>query len=215
MLNPKYIIGICGASCSGKTTVCNKIMETITQTFGSKKICVINQDSFYFGGDHDTNYDVPSSIDFNKMKKVIKDLKNGKATYGPLYDFSTHSRLKEQKLYESTDIILVEGNLIFFDPKIRNLCQTRIYISALPELKYERRLMRDIKERGRKVEDVKKRYMRDVLPSFYQYVDPLKNFCHIELVNNEDNNFIGMEILLDHITIKCVKCFNNINFRDV
>lgn len=199
-----YIIGVCGASCSGKTTICKKMIDKIKSILGDDQssVTLISQDSYYFGGDSNTNYDVPSSIDFDLMIEQIKELKNGNDIESPVYDFGTHSRKKDTKKIKSTKIIIIEGILIFSVDKIRELCNLKVFVSAYPELMYSRRLKRDQEERGRTHEEIDKQYFRDVLPASKYYVEPTMYFSDIAIMNNVQGRFVGLEILLDHVEKK-------------
>ena len=203
-MSQTYIIGVCGASCSGKTTICHKIIEKINSILGTEQrfVTVLSQDSYYFGGDSKINYDIPDSVDFNLMLSQIQDLKNGKEIDSPIYDYSTFMRQKETKKIYPTKIILIEGILIFSCEKLRNLCNLKVFVSASPELRYQRRIQRDIRERGYTEEEVKERYFRDVLPASRYYVDPSNEFSDIVLMNNIPGKFVGLDILLDHLEKK-------------
>ena len=191
-----YVIGVCGPSCSGKTKTVKSIIDSLKE-----KSIVISQDNYYFTGDDNTNYDIPTAIDFSLLISHIKDLINGKCIQSPIYDFSTHSRLKETIEIKPSQIVIIEGILIFTQKELLNLINLKVYISAYQELAFSRRLKRDVEERGRSIEEVTERYFKDVLPSTKQYVEPSENFSDIVLKNNIENNFIGLEILLNHISM--------------
>jgi len=199
-----YVVAVCGESCSGKTTVCRKIIERITKInfSGQNLVAVVSQDSYYKGGNSQTNYDVPDSINFNEMIRDVKKLKNGEVIEAPIYDFATHSRQKETKRIGPAKIIIIEGILILTQKELCDICDLKIYVSAFPQLMYSRRMKRDVEERGRTPEEVEQRYFRDVLPASQQFVAPSENFADIVLKNNTHNRFIGLEILLDHIDKK-------------
>jgi uridine kinase len=190
-----YVIGICGASCSGKTTVSKEIMKR----YQNDDILMISQDNYYFGGDSTTNYDIPSAVNFPKLISDVKDLISGKEIDLPLYDFKTHSPLKETERVKPKKYILVEGILIFTQKELRDLLDLKVYILTYGELCYYRRLKRDVEERGRTHSEVSERYFRDVLPSSKTYVEPMIQFCDIALVNNVEWKFIGLDILMDHL----------------
>lgn len=193
-----FVIGICGASCSGKTTVSKEIMKR----YNDQDIQIISQDNYYFGGDVNTNYDIPSAIDFSKLISDIKDLIQGKAIDMPVYDFKTHNRKEETVRVEPKKHILVEGILIFCKKELRDLFNLKVFIMAYGELCYFRRLRRDVEERGRTLKEVSDRYFRDVLPSSKTFVEPMIQFSDIALINNTDWEFIGLDILVDHLDKK-------------
>lgn len=190
-----YMIGICGASCSGKTTVSKEIMKR----YNSNDILMISQDNYYFTGNDSTNYDIPSAIDFEKLISDVKDLMDGKEIDMPLYDFKTHSRKKETIRVEPKKYILIEGILIFTQKELRDLLDLKVYILSYGELCYYRRLKRDVEERGRTHNEVSERYFRDVLPSSKTFVEPMIQFSDIALINNVEWKFIGLDILMDHL----------------
>lgn len=204
-----YIIGIFGGSGSGKSLISSIIAKTIQIIFTTNPhdIVIISQDSYYFGGNEDTNFDHPSSIDFNLLGKHIEKLKKGETIQSPVYDFTSHSRKNETKIIKPAKIIIVEGILIFSQEKIRDLFQYRIFINASPILMFVRRRNRDVNERGRTEKEVITRYLRDVEPSFHEFIEPAAKFSHLVLVNNEENQFIGLTILLDHITMAVERLF--------
>jgi len=199
-----YVVAVCGESCSGKTTVCRKIIERIAKInfSGQNLVAVVSQDSYYKGGNSQTNYDVPDSINFTEMIRDVKKLKNGEVIETPIYEFATHSRQKETKRIGPAKIIIIEGILILTQKELCDICDLKIYVSAFPQLMYSRRMKRDVEERGRTPEEVEERYFRDVLPASQQFVVPSENFADIVLKNNTHNRFIGLEILLDHIDKK-------------
>ena len=121
-----YVIGVCGASCSGKTHTVKSIVNAL-----DNKPVVISQDNYYFSGNEDTNYDVPESIDFDLLISHIKDLINGKSIESPIYDFKTHSRIEKRKTVNPNKIIILEGILIFTQKELLDLINLKVYISIM------------------------------------------------------------------------------------
>lgn len=199
-----YVIGVCGGSCSGKTTVCEKILEQIVNVLGNMDnlMCIESQDNYYKTGNDDTNYDIPSAVDFDLLADHIEQLIAGNKIKSPLYDYATHSRKQETREIGPAKIIIVEGILIFCNERIRNLCNLRVFVEAEEILCYNRRLERDVRERGRSFEEVGKRYLEHVAPSFRNYINPSRYYANISLINNTHDEFIGLEILFDHIEKK-------------
>lgn len=206
-----FILGICGATCSGKSTVCREIIKKINSTLENNTpnnksnnklnnfVVILSQDRYYKGGSAETNYDVPDAIDFDLLEKDIISLKNGKSINAPNYDFSTHSRKEETTLIKPTPIIIIEGILIFAVPKIRKLLDKKFYVRAHRELRFNRRIERDVKERSRDRNEIVERYFNDVLPSNNFYVEPSEDWADIILVNNRPNKFIGLDFILPFI----------------
>ena len=190
-----HVLAITGQTCSGKS----KCVSAIKNSLPPENVTVLSQDSYYFSGNEETNYDVPEAIDFSLLIQHVKDLIAGKSIECPIYDFATHSRRKETITVKSSKIIIVEGILIFTQKELLSLFDLKIYISAYPELALSRRLKRDVEERGRTIEEITERYFKDVLPSTKRYVEPSEDFSDIVLKNNTKDKFIGLQILLNHI----------------
>ena len=201
-----YVIGICGRTCSGKTTASKEIKKMILtdpffKSFAEENmITVLSQDWWYKGGNVDTNYDIPLAVDFEEMVKQLKELISGKEIDAPDYDFSTHSRKSTTQKIKPSKIIVIEGILIFSEPELKKLCDLKVFVSAPAEVCYQRRIDRDTKERGRDVKEVINRYMTHVLNSAVQFVDPSEYDSDITLKNNSmKNTFTGLDVLKNHI----------------
>jgi uridine kinase len=196
-----YIIGICGPSCGGKTTTCNKIIEALSKQNKYINIIVISQDRYYKGGNEENNYDIPESIDWDLLNSHMIKIRNGEDFELPIYDFSTHTRKKETEKLQIIQpcIVIVEGILIFTNDILLKLIDLKVFVSSFDELRFMRRLDRDCNERGRNENEVKKRYLEHVIPSTKVYVEPTQYKSDILLFNNEHNKFIGLFVLLDHI----------------
>ena len=202
-IDTPYIIGVYGGSCSGKSFVSVVIQKTITQIFKSKcsDVVIISQDSYYKGGNADTNYDKPESIDFDLLLEHMEMLFSGKSVKIPIYDFKTHQRKKQTITVNKAKIIIVEGILICTNEKLRNYFNMKIFIFAGEALQFARRLSRDINQRGRSIEEVKKRYFRDVTHSYNQHVLPSAQYADMTINNNGDDNYVGLEMVLHHIIV--------------
>ncbi len=192
-----YIIGISGPTASGKTVIAHAIVKTIEMLFpgSSEDIIIISQDSYYKGGDSNTNYDIPKAIDFKLLLQHLNDLKNGKCILCPIYDFSTHSRKDEVIKINPAKIIIVEGILILSQKNLLNYFDDKIYINATDASQLIRRITRDINERGRQIEEVGMQYVRDVEPSNEKYVKPSAANAKI-IVNNFNGCYTGPEMIL-------------------
>ena len=171
------IIGVAGGSGSGKTF----FAEALHKKLGGEVSAVLYQDNYYFDQssrfDHDggsVNFDHPEALDFDLMAKHLLDLKNGYDVDIPLYDFSTHSR-KEETLYQSSKrVIIVDGILIFTQPQLLDIFDETIFIQTPEEIRYQRRLIRDVQERGRTEEGVKAQFDAQVKPMHDLFVEPSK-----------------------------------------
>ncbi len=177
------IIGIAGGTGSGKTTVANKIKSKV---IGKHSVIIIQQDYYY--KDHSDipiaerekiNYDHPDSIDINLLVKHIDILNNGKAVDIPLYDFKTHIRTDKVQYTKPADIIIVEGILIFVKREIRDLFDFKIFVDTPDDIRFIRRIQRDINERNRTVNSVIDQYLNTVRPMHLEFVEPSKQFADI------------------------------------
>lgn len=194
-----FIIGIAGTTCSGKTTVSKEIVSKCNKK-GLKAI-IISQDNYYNGGNEDTNYDVPEAIDFDLLNQHLAALKSGKSVKMPCYDFSTHSR-NGYKLVKPAAIIVLEGILIFANETTCSLLDNRVFIEADDNICLERRVKRDVEERGRSEEEVRNRYAKHVADSNVKYVKPSVKNAHMVLNNYSDFEFVGLELFIGCILAK-------------
>ena len=169
------MIGVAGGSGSGKTYFARALMDSL----GSDLCATVYQDSFYIDQskrfDHDggaVNFDHPSSLDFDLLAKCVAQLKRGEATELPIYDFATHTRRSETTRVEPKPIIIVDGILIFNSEPVRALLDDLIYFDTPESLRFQRRLERDVKERGRTPEGVKNQFQLQVKPMHDAFVEP-------------------------------------------
>ncbi len=191
------IIGIAGGTGSGKTTVVNQILNEIS----GDEICVISQDSYYKKTDDLTyeqrtkiNFDHPKAIDFELLVKHLKDLKQNKIIEQPVYSFVTHNRLKDTLRTHPRKVVIVEGILIFNNIELRNMFDIKIFVHADADERLIRRLRRDIKERGRDLDEVLTRYQDTLKPMHQQFIEPTKNFADI-IIPNDRYNTVAIDIV--------------------
>ena len=177
-----YIIGVTGGTGSGKTTIINKI----TQESGIKEICYLSSDSYYkdnskleFEKRDKLNYDTPEAIDFNLLINHISALKKGLEINVPNYCFSTHLRLKNTSLFSPKKILIIEGILILTNKELRESIDYNIFLDCPRNIRFERRLKRDVRERDRNYEDVVNLF-KNRLDSMHElYVEPVKKYCDL------------------------------------
>jgi uridine kinase len=178
--NP-YIVGVAGGSGSGKTYFAKELRREL----GAPSCELVYQDNFYIdqskrfdfdGGS--VNFDHPDAIDFELLADCLSELKKGQAVNIPIYDFATHSRKAKKLPVMPTPIILVDGILIFHSERVRALLDELIFFDTPEELRFQRRLERDVKERGRTPEGVRNQFMRQVKPMHDQFVAPSRCFAH-------------------------------------
>ena len=174
------LIGVAGGSGSGKTFFASQLRERL----GPHRCEIVFQDSFYIdqsakfdfdGGS--VNFDHPASIDFRLLTECLEKLKSGKAVEIPIYDFSTHSRKKESETVRARPVILVDGILIFHDARLRKLFDELIFFDTPEDLRFQRRVARDVQERGRTPEGVRNQFLKQVKPMHDQFVEPSKKFA--------------------------------------
>ena len=181
-------IGITGGTGSGKTTILNQIKEK----FNEKDIGFISQDSYYndngdlsFEEKNKINFDHPDAVDFELMINHLIDLKNGVNINQPIYSFFDHNRTEKTKTIESKKIMIVEGILILNNKKLRDLIDIKVFIESSVDLRFKRRLNRDISERGRSEEEVIELFNNRLNEMHKLYVEPMKKFCDIIITNNK------------------------------
>lgn len=195
------IIAVAGGSASGKTTVVNKIIDG----FDKEKVTVIKHDDYYKDQTHMTmeervkvNYDHPLSLDNDLMFEQILDLVKGRTIIKPTYDFENHNRSDQVVEVSPTDIIILEGILIMEDERIRDLCDIKLYVTADDDLRFIRRLQRDMAERGRTLESVVNQYLNTVKPMHYAFVKPTKRYADIIIPNDKDHD-VAVDIIITKI----------------
>ena len=200
-LKSMLIVGIYGGTGSGKTTIVNQILSH----FPATDIQVISQDSYYKDTSNLTfeercllNFDHPEAIDFELLYDHLVLLKERQAIDKPVYCFKTHNRTAETIKTYPKKILILEGILIMNYPKLRRLLDLRIFIEANSEMRMERRVRRDIAERGRTPKEVMDRYLNTLKPMHDQFIEPMK--IHADLViNNHQNEDINITGVIDRI----------------
>lgn len=182
------IIGICGGTGSGKTTIARKIVEEV----GEENVILVEQDSYYLNladlplnERRTVNFDHPDSIDSDSLVELIENLKAGKPAEMPVYDFKTHTRSAESKHFEPKPIVIVEGILIFALPEVLELLDVKVFIDTPDDIRLLRRINRDVQERGRTIEQTVRQYEKTIRPMHYQFVAPSKSNADIVVSNDE------------------------------
>jgi uridine kinase len=176
------VIGIAGGSGSGKTTVAQVILQRV----GPERIAFLQHDSYYkdLGGlppnqRAEVNFDHPDSLESELLGKHIRQLVNGRAVQVPIYDFATHSRTERTFTVQPRPVILVEGILIFAEKSLRELFDVKIFVDTDSDIRFIRRLQRDIAERGRTVDSVIHQYQTTVRPMHMEFVEPSKRYADV------------------------------------
>lgn len=201
----RIVIGIAGGTASGKTTVA----ERIYQAFSNNAV-ILSHDYYYKPHDELTfeersklNYDHPDSLDTAMLVEHIRALKAGKAIKHPTYDFSQYQRNDEWRETDSAQIIIIEGILIFTDKALCNLCDIRLFVDADADVRFIRRLTRDVQERGRNMDSVIKQYLNTVKPMHEQFVEPSKAKADL-IIPQGGHNEIAISMIIDGIKKKLV-----------
>ncbi|MBE7634782.1 uridine kinase [Tenacibaculum finnmarkense] len=197
-----FVIGIAGGTGSGKTTVVNQIINELPQN----EVCILSQDSYYSqtdGLNHEErskiNFDHPKSIDFELLTEHLSDLKNNKTIEQPIYSFEKHNRINSTVKTLPKKVIIIEGILIFNNEKLRDLCDIKIFVHADADERLIRRVRRDIKERGRDVNEVLSRYQDTLKPMHQQFIEPTKSYADI-IIPNDKYNTVAVDIVRTVIT---------------
>jgi uridine kinase len=192
------VMGVAGGTASGKTTVAKRILEAV----GAPQIAYLNHDAYYHDMSHlslaeraKLNFDHPNSLETRLMVKHIKKLLKGLPINVPVYDFTNHCRTEETIRVEPAPIILVDGILIFTRRKLRELMDVKVYVDTDADIRFIRRLKRDIKERGRTLESVVDQYMSTVRPMHLKFVEPSKSHADV-IIPHGGHNKVAMDMVI-------------------
>ena len=195
------IIGICGGTGSGKTTVANRILESVRQ----EEVIFLQQDSYYRNLDQmpldyrrQVNFDHPDAIDNDLLVEHLRALKRGEAVELPLYDFKTHSRKDETLHMNPRPIIIIEGILVFAEQRLLDEMDIRVYVDTPDDIRFIRRLRRDVAERGRTVESVIEQYLATVRPMHMQFVEPSKRSADV-IIPEGGHNLVSIALISGRI----------------
>jgi uridine kinase len=198
------IIGICGGTGSGKTTVVNKVLDILPKN----QVAILSQDSYYKDNSNlsieerkSVNFDHPDAIEFDLLLEHINELKKGHTIQKPIYSYITCTRSTETIPVESKEVIIVEGILLFTDERIRKLCNIKVFVDAPADERLMRVIKRDTIERGRDIEQTLKRYLDTVKPMHEQFIEPTKRFADI-IVPLGGENTVAITILATTIRQK-------------
>ncbi len=191
------IIGICGGTGSGKTTVANRILESVS----ADEVVFIQQDSYYRNINdlpldirNIANFDHPDALDNDLLVNHVRRLKAGEGVELPLYDFKTSTRMNDTRRVESKPIVIVEGILIFADPRLLEQMDIKVFVDTPDDIRFIRRLRRDLAERGRTVESVIEQYTATVRPMHMQFVEPSKRHADV-IIPEGGHNLVSIDLL--------------------
>ena len=197
MASKPLIIGLVGGSGSGKTTVARAILEAL----GGVDAAFIDQDAYYkdlhtlpLEERAKVNFDHPDALDNDLLIAHLQSLAKEVAIDKPTYDFAHHTRAENTVRVEPRDVILVDGILLFVDPRLRRLFDIKIFVDVPDDVRFIRRMQRDIAERGRSVESIITQYLTTVRPMHLEFVEPSKRFADVILPEG-GHNVIGVEMI--------------------
>jgi uridine kinase len=195
------VIGLCGGTGSGKTTIAEEILRRI----GNHRAVIVHQDSYYLDNTHlpvteraQINYDHPDAFDWDLLIGQVKQLIAGRAIQKPIYNFHTHNRMPQTETVEPQELIIIEGILIFEYPELRNVMDIKIYVDTDADVRIIRRLQRDIQERGRAIESVIDQYLSTVRPMHLEFVEPSKRYADV-IIPEGGHNKIAIEMIISRI----------------
>ncbi len=200
------IIGIAGASASGKSLIANTVYNELKAKVGDHQIGVITEDCYYSDQSHlsmeervKTNYDHPKALDHDLLCEHLQTLIRGEAVEVPRYSYSEHTREKETTTLTPKKVIILEGILLLTDPRLRELIHASVFMDTPMDICLLRRVQRDVAERGRTMESVLAQYQKTVRPMFLQFIEPSKQYADI-IVPRGGKNRIAIDVLKAHIT---------------
>jgi uridine kinase len=198
------IIGICGGTGSGKTTIANAILQTVSAC----EVVFIQQDLYYrnlkdmpLDYRNAANFDHPDAIDNELLANHLKKLKAGEPVELPIYDFRTHARLPATTPIEPKRIVIVEGILIFAEPRLLEQMDIKVFVDTPDDIRFIRRLKRDIAERGRTLDSVIEQYIATVRPMHNQFVEPSKRYADV-IIPEGGHNLVSIDLISGKIREK-------------
>ncbi|CAA0813121.1 Uridine kinase-like protein 1- chloroplastic [Striga hermonthica] len=200
-LKQPFVIGVSGGTASGKTTVCDMIIQQLHD----HRVVLVNQDSFYRGLTpeelkrvHEYNFDHPDAFDTEQLLDCVEKLRCGKSVHVPIYDFKTHQRSSESfRQVNASDVIILEGILVFHDQRVRNLMNMKIFVDSDADVRLARRIRRDTVERSRDINS----YAKFVKPAFEDFVLPSKKYADVIIPRGGDNH-VAIDLIVQHIRTK-------------
>jgi uridine kinase len=198
-MDKAVIIGIAGGSASGKTSISQQLYDYFK---GNHCVRIIKQDDYYKDQSDKTmeervktNYDHPFAFDNDLLVEHLKMLKDKKKIEKPLYDYTMHTRSQETEVVEGRDIIILEGIFVLYKEEVRNMCDILVYVDTDADIRFIRRLKRDMEERGRSLNSVCDQYLNTVRPMHEQFIEPSKKYAHI-IIPEGGSNKVAVDLLI-------------------
>ena len=209
------IIGISGGTGSGKTTVANRILDTVR----ASEVVFIQQDSYYrnlkdlpLDYRHVANFDHPDALDNDLLVNHVRKLKAGESVELPIYDFRTHTRSNETRPVEPKPIVIVEGILIFAEPRLLEQFDIKVFVDTPDDIRFIRRLRRDIDERGRTLESVIEQYENTVRPMHIQFVEPSRRVADV-IIPEGGHNLVSIDLISGKIRERLASALTSVGGR--
>ncbi|XP_074178408.1 uridine-cytidine kinase 2 isoform X1 [Rhinolophus sinicus] len=205
-----FLIGVSGGTASGKSSVCAKIVQLLGQNevdYRQKQVVILSQDSFYrvltaeqkakaLKGQF--NFDHPDAFDNELIFKTLKEITEGRTVQIPVYDFVSHSRKEESVTVYPADVVLFEGILAFYSQEVRDLFHMKLFVDTDADTRLSRRVLRDISERGRDLEQILSQYITFVKPAFEEFCLPTKKYADVIIPRGVDN-LVAINLIVQHI----------------
>lgn len=197
-LEKPIVIGIAGGTCSGKTSIASIVIEDFRYT---NSVNIIKEDDYYKDQSHmpmeervKTNYDHPLAFDFDLMQEHIKDLIAGKSIEKPTYDYTVHNRSDKTEVIYPSDVLIIEGLFALYTKEIRDLEDIKIFVDTPADVRFIRRLKRDVSERARTVDSITSQYLNTVKPMHDQFLEPTKQYADIIIPQGKENK-VAIDLL--------------------
>ena len=197
-LQKPIVIGIAGGTCSGKTSIANILIDAFRYT---KSINIIKEDDYYKDQSHlpmeervKTNYDHPLAFDFDLMLDHIRRLINGESIEKPTYDYTVHNRSDKTEIVHPSDVLIIEGLFALYTKEIRDLEDIKIFVDTPADIRFIRRLKRDVAERARTIDSITNQYLTTVKPMHDQFLEPTKQYADI-IIPQGKSNTVAIDLL--------------------
>lgn len=201
-MNRPFVIGVAGGTCSGKTTVAERLVDLV----GTDRLALIRQDAYYIDRTHQAfddraraNYDHPDAFDWELMNQQLAALLAGETIPLPVYDYADHNRSKDVVMVAPAPIVVFEGILALYDAALRELFDLSVFVDTDPDVRLIRRLKRDVRDRGRTPDSIMNQYMTTVRPSHIQFIEPSKRYADV-IIPEGGHNDRALDVLLARIS---------------
>ena len=195
------LIGIAGGTASGKSSIAKKIQDHFAD---SKSVIIIREDDYYkfqtipFEERKKTNYDHPFAFDYDLMYKQLDNLLAGKSIEKPIYDYTIHNRSDKTETVYPADVIILDGLFVLEEEDLRNRLDIKVFVDTPADVRLSRRIIRDMKERGRDIDNILDQYLTTVRVMHEQFIEPSKKFAHV-IIPEGKTNTVGIDLLITKI----------------